>query len=140
MNPQFVEDRVRMPALGLIATAIVGLLMHTFGAAIYALSLISSSVAVFVEETGSLSMLFDAAGGLLVHGIGIVMGIVVLIGGIRMRRLSGRGFAMFASVIAILPCSPCCFLGLPVGLWSLVTLSDPQVRDAFESNLHGLGY
>jgi hypothetical protein len=41
--------------------------------------------------------------------------------------------AVIASVAAMLPCtvSCCCILGLPVGIWSLVVLMKPEVKQAF---------
>lgn len=63
--------------------------------------------------------------------IGPIFGIAVILGGIKMYRLESRGSVMLASVLAMLPCSLCCLFGLPVGIWSLVVLSDPAVKAAF---------
>jgi hypothetical protein len=38
---------------------------------------------------------------------------------------------MVASIFAMLPCNPCCLLGLPIGIWALVVLSNEDVKDAF---------
>jgi hypothetical protein len=39
---------------------------------------------------------------------------------------------MAASIIAMIPCvSPCCLLGLPIGIWALVVLMKPEVKSAF---------
>jgi hypothetical protein len=39
---------------------------------------------------------------------------------------------MTASVIAMIPCiSPCCIVGLPIGIWAMVVLSKPEVKSAF---------
>lgn len=51
-----------------------------------------------------------------------------------MKSLENYGFAMAASIIALIPCmGPCCILGIPFGIWSLVVLSDPVVRSSFKS-------
>ena len=64
--------------------------------------------------------------------IGVVVSILILIGGIKMRRLESQGWATAAAVMAMIPCiSPCCLLGLPFGIWALVTMGDPQVKSAF---------
>ena len=39
-----------------------------------------------------------------------------------------------ASIIMMVPFfSPCCCLGSPFGIWSVVVLNDAQVKDAFQS-------
>jgi hypothetical protein len=48
-----------------------------------------------------------------------------------MKQLKNYGLAMTGSIIAMLPCSVCCLLGLPFGIWSLVVLNNPEVKEAF---------
>jgi hypothetical protein len=57
--------------------------------------------------------------------------IVLIVGGIRMRRLQGYGFAMFATIAAMLPVHVAWPLGVPVGIWALAVLCQSQVRRAF---------
>lgn len=58
---------------------------------------------------------------------------VTLFGALKMKNLENYGLAMAASIIAILPCfGPCCCLGIPVGIWSLVVLNKPEVKSAFQ--------
>ena len=46
--------------------------------------------------------------------------------------LRGRGLAMTGSVLSMIPClSGCCIVGLPVGIWALVVLNNPDVRAGF---------
>jgi hypothetical protein len=48
------------------------------------------------------------------------------------QMLNGQKLALarIASVLAILPLtSCCCILGLPLGIWSLVALSRPEVKE-----------
>ena len=58
---------------------------------------------------------------------------VVLAGAIKMKNLRSRGFALTAAILAMLPCSLCCLLGLPFGIWALVVLNDADVKAAFRS-------
>jgi hypothetical protein len=60
-----------------------------------------------------------------------VWGIVVVAGGIAMVRQRSYGMAMTGSILSIIPCF-CCCSGVPFGIWSLVVLSDPSVRQAFK--------
>jgi predicted Zn finger-like uncharacterized protein len=61
----------------------------------------------------------------------VIWGFVVLSGGLYMKGLRNRGSVMTACIFAMLPCNPCCLLGLPFGIWALVVLNNPQVTDAF---------
>ena len=64
--------------------------------------------------------------------------VVMVVGGRKMRALSGYGWAMTASVVAIssfflCPCvCVCAFPPVGFGIWGVVTLSNPLVRRAFE--------
>jgi hypothetical protein len=63
-----------------------------------------------------------------------VLALLVLLGAIRMLLMRSYGLAVFASIVAAIPClspSGCCLLGEIVGIWSLVVLMDPDVREAF---------
>jgi hypothetical protein len=56
---------------------------------------------------------------------------LVIVAGIRMRRLRSYGLAMVGAILGMAPCSPVLLVGLPVGAWSLIVLADPAVRAAF---------
>ena len=61
-----------------------------------------------------------------------VAGLVVFTGGLNLLRLDAYGLVRTGSITAMVPCvSLCLLLGLPVGVWALVTASSPDVRDAF---------
>jgi hypothetical protein len=70
--------------------------------------------------------------GKVIGGVMIVAwALIVFFGGLQMKNLKNRGFALFSAVWAMLPCSPCCLLGIPFGIWALVVLSDERVKRAF---------
>jgi hypothetical protein len=54
-------------------------------------------------------------------------------GGLQMRLLKSFGFAMASAILVMIPCGSywCCCLGVPVGIWALVTLNKPEVKSAF---------
>ncbi len=64
--------------------------------------------------------------------------IVMVVGGRKMRALSGYGWAMTASVVGIcslfLMCCFCSFVPIGIGIWGVVTLNNPIVQRAFERN------
>jgi predicted Zn finger-like uncharacterized protein len=55
----------------------------------------------------------------------------ILMGGIKMKQLQSFGLAMTASILALLPCGNCCCIGLPLGIWALVVLNKPDVKNSF---------
>jgi len=64
--------------------------------------------------------------------VSVVVVLVGLIGSIRMLQMKTYGLAMVAAVLTLIPCvGPCCCLGLPIGIWSLVVLSNVQVRQQY---------
>jgi hypothetical protein len=64
--------------------------------------------------------------------VNMVTGFLTAFGGIRMKQLHGYGWAVTGSLLAAIPCtSMCCCIGLPIGLYALVTLFGSDVRMGF---------
>jgi hypothetical protein len=57
--------------------------------------------------------------------------LIVLLGGVRMLTRKAYGFARTASIIALFPFGPFSLLTLPIGIWALTTLNQPDVKAAF---------
>ena len=71
--------------------------------------------------------------------LGLPLSLVMIVGGWRMMLLKSYGLAMVAAIVALLPCTFGWFLGLPIGIWALVTLLNDEVRGAFDREQHDLG-
>ena len=70
--------------------------------------------------------------GVTSSALGLLVAGFIIYSSLEMRKLSQWGLAVGASVVAMVPCvSPCCLIGLPVGIWSLVVLTKPEVKGAF---------
>ena len=54
-----------------------------------------------------------------------------IFGALKMRNVQSYGLAMAAAITVMLPCTCCCVLGLPAGIWALVVLNKPEVKAAF---------
>ena len=111
-----VASKLRLPAVGLLA---VGLL--------------DSVLAVVIVASGFFTGAFNLGPPEGVIGVlGLIASAVILLGARLMGQARGLGTARAASILAMVPClTPCFPAGLPVGIWSLVVLSDPEVRSAF---------
>jgi hypothetical protein len=65
------------------------------------------------------------------HGMAVLFSVVVLAGSLMMLRLQMYWLAMVGSLLACINYPYCCCGGLPVGIWSLIVLLMPEVRQAF---------
>jgi hypothetical protein len=125
-SPQ-ANDQVAGPAIGLMITAGLGFLAQIAG-------LVMRAVVPMREMSQ-----YPAQFNVMASGLGVVVGIVAIImsgliffGAIKMKKPENYNLAMAASIIAMVPClSPCCLIGLPIGIWALVILMKPEVKSAF---------
>jgi hypothetical protein len=120
-------DQVNGPAIGLIVVAILGFLLQ---AAALIFRLFFSALAA--RQTEAFPNMFSGSLGIASGVIGMLVSVLILMGGIKMKNLQNHGLAMTASIIAMIPCiSPCCIIGLPIGIWAVIVLSKPEVKSAF---------
>ena len=72
-------------------------------------------------------------GGIAIAILSLIAGIIMVIGGMNMMKLKSRGMAMFAAVIALIPCfQGCCILTIPAGIYAIITLNDENVKRSFK--------
>ena len=62
----------------------------------------------------------------------IIWGCIVTAGGVCMLIRKSHGLAKAGAITALLPCSGCCILGMPFGIWALMILGDPDVYNTFD--------
>ncbi len=128
-------QRVSGPAVGLIVTAISGIILQGFGL----LGNLMTAAAVNagrppMQGRNDFQMFFTPPVLIGTGAFALVMGVLVLIGAMKMKRLESYSLAMTSAIVALIPCiSPCCILGLPFGIWALVVLNDPFVKASFRS-------
>jgi hypothetical protein len=126
---------VQGPAIGLIVTAALGfvagalgIIMNLAGVTMGAMGGQQQS-----QEVPAWVNMMSGGLGIVSSLLGIVMSVVILMGALKMKRLENYTFAIIATVVAMVPCiSPCCFVGLPIGIWALVVLNKPEVKGAFD--------
>ena len=119
------------PAIGLIVTAILGALVQMVS--LIRLLLMHTPMPANSQMPGQawVAMLSGPI-GMVMSILAILMSVVILLGALKMKKLESYGLAMTASILAMIPClSPCCVIGLPIGIWALVVLSKPEVKSAF---------
>ena len=74
----------------------------------------------------------SAAGGFVVPLIWLVLSCGLVLGAMKMRTLQSYRLAVAAAVVVMLPCGGCFCIGLPVGIWALITLRKPEVKSQFQ--------
>ena len=129
--------RVKGPAAGLVVTAIL-FLVQAAALGAYALACeyellrhasVRGSGATLDEE------LFWALFGIGTVAVLAIVGLM-LRGAGSLMRLQDYGLAMVAIILAMLPFSYHVFIGLPVGIWAMWTLSQREVREAFARSIY----
>jgi hypothetical protein len=82
-------------------------------------------------NTDVMASMMSGTAGIIGAVIGLGFAAVILMGGIKMKQLQSYGLVMTAAIFALLPCGNCCCIGLPLGIWALVVLNKPEVKNAF---------
>lgn len=126
------EQQVLGPATGLIVVGVIGFVLSIAG-------LIANLTGAVVNLPGMdhntelLTRTLSGTVGIVSSVVSILLSGIILWGGMQMKALRNYPLAMTASILAIVPClSPCCLLGLPLGIWAAVVLARPEVKATFQ--------
>ncbi len=126
--------QVSGPSIGLLVTGIVGGIFSFLGLIMSFLGTsLSSLMANRVEDFDDrYTQIFEGAAGIASSLIGLLVAAFIIYAALKMKNLSQYGLCMVASILAMIPCiSPCCIIGLPIGIWCLVVLTKPEIKAAF---------
>ncbi len=148
-----IRSKVQGPATSLIVTAVVGLGLSVMMIQNYfqmkSMRPMYQNMGEFMERQpgtsdedaqhvratmDTFSSMLSSSGTMsLVTGLlGVASGVIVIAGAVSMMSLRRYPLAVTAAVLSMIPMiSPCCLLGLPFGIWSLIVLLQPDVRSAF---------
>jgi hypothetical protein len=72
--------------------------------------------------------------------VGLVLNILMIVGGAKMRSLSGYGWALTGSIASLIPISGCLCCAMPIGLWALIVLLNADVKAAFAASREPPGF
>lgn len=125
-------DQVNGPGIALIVLGAINIVISLGRMALTIAGLGMSALPSGSNDAQKALVAFFGTFGLALLGLGLIGGLIILFGGIKMRNLQNYGLCMTASILAMIPCLSCCFLiGIPVGIWALVVLSKPEVKNLF---------
>lgn len=121
-------DAIAGPAIALLVVGIIGIVGS--GIIVCAGIFVSASGAAGRRAMDDTEPVFV----ILVYGVMLVASIVVTACATKMKQLDSYAIAMTGSILAVIPClSPCFILGIPFGIWALVVINQPDVREAFNN-------
>jgi hypothetical protein len=129
-SPEAALGKVKGPAMAIMVIGGLGILACIAG-------LIWN---LFIGGAGALggNQASDKVGALMTGGIGIAsnaLGLIVygmaIFGGLKMSKLESYTMAWVGTVAVALPCACCCFIGIPIAIWSAVVLMNDEVKNAF---------
>ena len=134
--------KVKSPAVGLMITGILNILLSVWSVV---------SMAIAPRDTSELDsqlkqlhnpqlqqmfhealQISNGPVGIVSSLLGLLLSVLILMGAIKMKALRSYEFSVTVAILAMLPClTPCCLLGLPIGIWALMVLMKPEVKSQF---------
>lgn len=132
------SHQVSGPSVGLLVTGIVGaffsflgLILSFFGTGFFTIWRDKFGEKYFGKEE-FVEGFFEGVVGVASSIVELLVAAFIIYAALKMKELNQWGLCVAASVLAMIPCiSPCCILGLPIGIWCLVILVRPEVKEAF---------
>jgi hypothetical protein len=125
------RQAVSLPAITLIAVSVLSLVVLVTVLA-FNVWLLASGMAARLPEPNLLSKHTQIIVRMMLELVMLAFHAVTIVGALRMRGLRSYGLARAGAMLACIPClAPCLVLGIPVGVWALIVLARPEVRDAF---------
>ena len=126
------KQRLKTAAIGLIAVGLMNALSGFILILGTLLRLVRPARIEFESEAERMGYLASGVVLPLLGLITIVLSPLIVYGAVQMLKARRHGMARLAAILSLIPLSSCCFvLGIPVGIWSLIVLRQPEVRATF---------
>lgn len=127
------KSAVAAPAIALLVLGCVYVLVNVAG---LILRFINFSTVINrpppgVDAATAAGFKFGIYAGFGIELVGLLLGGAVILGALQMKNLGNYGLAMTACILAMIPCHYCCLIGIPFGIWALITLMQEDVKSAF---------
>lgn len=136
-SPILADEAVPPESTAVVRSTISGRFLTLFGLLCTATGGYSIFSLVWLTAGQPSSDLFQSGGSLAVFFFGwylvlFTQGVVSLAGAWFLVRRRHWFLCVAAALVAMVPSSPLVFVSLPVGIWLLVTLRRPHVRQLFD--------
>ena len=128
---QAALNQVSAPSIGLLITGIIGAFFSSI--TLLSIGIGTSLSSLWMDEIpDQFSEIYEGAFAMGSSFIGLLVAAFVIYASLKMKKLTQWGLAVAASILVMIPCiSPCCIIGLPIGIWCLLTLNRPEVKNTF---------
>jgi GYF domain 2 len=131
-------SEVNGPAIGLMVTAILGafaaltrIVINLFAVPMTAFTNFQGMPAQSAEMMRVMQS-FSGTVGIIFAVLEIGLAVFIFFGALKMKALQNHTFCIVTAIVALIPCvSPCCCVGLPIGIWALIVMNKPEVRAYF---------
>jgi len=133
ISREMALSAVKGPAIALIIVGALGVVLYFLSVAIQLMGL-RQDLSQFPLWLRQLLMENQGLSGVLGELFSLAINGAVLFGAIKMLRLQSHTFAIITCILAMIPCSCCCFFGLPFGIWGLIMLNKPEVKSQFTNS------
>lgn len=127
--PEATRKRLRRRANGVMIAGFVNMLC-IIPFAVFGGTVVLSNSMLFRQHG------FDEAFAVLSLLI-TCMGAVSVYGATKMQDLEKHKLAVWSSILALLPITPGCLIGLPFGILALAVLTKREVKEAFAAGVDG---
>ncbi len=124
------SSKVSVPAILMMVVAGLAILLSLLNIVLQLLGTSFATLGGGAADERFVRM-FSGGLGIVMALLGIAINGFVVFGAMKMKNLEGYPLAMAATILCMLPCSCCCVISLPVGVWSLIVLLDANVKAAF---------
>lgn len=132
-----VRDKVQVPAIILMVIGGFYILMNLCGLGGNILGMTGvldqTQQMAADPQMQQFANMSSGVGGIIGSFLGMALGGLMVYGGLQMKNLENYPLAMAGAIAGMIPCTLCCLLGLPAGIFALVTLLDDRVKASFTS-------
>lgn len=112
--------------------AIVLLILASLTVLIIVASIPGQLIRMRAIDSSTSAGMGELAGAMVSLVVWPLMNVMIAFGAISMIRLRNHSAAYAGAILAVIPiCSPCFVLGIPFGVWALVVLNRPEVKQRF---------
>lgn len=127
-------EKLKAPAIGLIITAVVNILYGLY-AVISAIIKLSQGLpeTAGMDDARKAGFYVGFIVASAIAALSMIIAPFIIYGAVQMMKGKSYSMSKTASVLAVVPLTSCCFiLGAPFGIWALVMLGKPEIKNIFQ--------
>lgn len=133
---EYVQSKVGPPGIALAVVGMGSILLNLLFAVLTLVGSMATIMALLSGDADGASwgqFIGTTGWQVMMYILSFAGAFVVTFAGLRLRNARSAGVVYLGAILAMIPCcfGYCCCLGLPVGIWAIVTMQDEQVKAAF---------